>query len=101
MISKSLPIIRWTIDIDHLHCCIGVRMIPLAHVIRESEDVDLQYPPLGRDQLFSKVYGSIEEDMIHCASHRHGLFCDDNAEVYYKLEEATRGIAYADSIKLF
>jgi hypothetical protein len=36
---------------------------------------------------------------VQCASHTHGLFCDDNAEVYYKLKEATRSTPYADSIK--
>ena len=57
--------------------------------------------PLERDQLFSKLHRSIKADLIHCASHCHGLFRDDNAQVYYKLEEATRGTAYADSIKPF
>ena len=102
VISKSLPIIKWTEAFaDHLHHCIGVRMIPLAYVIRESEDVDPQCPSLERDQPFSEVYRSIKEDMIHCTSHRHGLFCDHNAEVSYKLEDVTRGTAYADSIKPF
>ena len=40
-------------------------------------------------------------DLVARASHTHGLFRDDNAEVYYKIEEATRGTPYADSIKTF
>ena len=46
VISKSLPIIKWTEAFaDHLHHCIGVRMIPFAYVIKESEDIDPQCPP--------------------------------------------------------
>jgi len=29
------------------------------------------------------------------------LYADNNADVYYKLEEATQGTSYADSIKRF
>ena len=35
------------------------------------------------------------------ASHTHTLFWDDNAAVYYALEEATRSTSYAASIKPF
>ena len=45
--------------------------------------------------------GSIEGDMISRDSHTHGLYRDDNAIVYYKMEEATRGTPFADSIKPF
>ena len=35
------------------------------------------------------------------ASHTHALFREDNSDVYYKLEEATRGTPYVASIKPF
>ena len=38
-------------------------------------------------------------DMIMRASHDHALFREDNAKVYFKLEEATRSTMYAASIK--
>ena len=39
-ISKSLPIIKWTEAFqDFLHQVIGVRMIPLAYVMRAVVDV--------------------------------------------------------------
>ena len=39
-ISKALPIIRWTeAFLDHLHRCIGVRLIPLAYVTRPDTTV--------------------------------------------------------------
>ena len=39
--------------------------------------------------------------MIAWASHTHALFQDNNAAVYYALEEATCSTSYADSIKPF
>ena len=39
--------------------------------------------------------------MIAWASHTHAMFRDNNAAVYYTLEEATRSTSYAASIKPF
>ena len=39
--------------------------------------------------------------MIAHASHGHALFHEDNSQVYYHLEEATRRTSYAASIKPF
>ena len=41
----------------------------------------------------------MEGDLVNRASHNHPLFREDNAEVYYLLEEATRGTSYAASLK--
>ena len=101
-ISKSLPIIKWTEAFqDHLHCVIGVRMIPLAYVTRKDEDVPAVAPPLQAGQPHSEVHGSIEGEMIVWASHTHVIFQDNNVAVYYALEEATRSTSYAASIKPF
>ena len=101
-ISKGLPIMKWTESFrDHLHQCYGMRTIPLAYVIRDDPNVTGPCPALKTDQPFSEQYGSVDEDLIHRASHTHGLFRDDNASVYFKLEEATRGTSYADTIKPF
>ena len=102
VISKALPIMRWTEAFtDHLHRCVGDRLIPLAYVIRKDVTVDPTCPPLALDQPYSELHGSVDADMINRASHTHGLYRDDNASVYYKLEEATRSTPYADSIKPF
>ena len=99
-ISKSLPIIKWTEAFqDHLHCVIGVRMILLAYVTRKDEGVPAVAPPLLAGQPHSKVHGSIEGEMIARALHTHVMFRDDNGAVYYALEEATRSMSYAASIK--
>ena len=47
------------------------------------------------------LYGSIEDDLISRASDIRGLYRDDNATVYYKMEEATSETPFADYIKSF
>ena len=76
-------------------------MIPLAYVTRTNEDVPAVAPPLQVGQLHSDEHGSIEGELIARASHTHALFRDDNAAVYYALEEAMRSTSYAASIKPF
>ena len=76
-------------------------MIPLAYVIRKDEKVPVVAPPLQAGQPHSEAHGSIEGEMIVWASHTHTMFRDDNAAVYYALEEATCSTSYAASIKPF
>ena len=100
LISKALPVMKWTEAFrDHLHRCIGERYAPLAYVVRKDVAVPMPCPPLAANQPYSEEHGSIEEDLIHRADHTHGLYKNDNAAVYYKLEEATRSTSYAASIK--
>ena len=70
-------------------------------MVREEVTVPGKCPPLKLSQPYFEEYGSVEEDMIARASHSNGLYADDNAEVYYKLEEATRSTTYAASIAPF
>ena len=58
-------------------------------------------PPAAINQTNSAIHGSILNNLIHRAGHDHGRFEQDNAEVYFKLEEATCGTQYTDSIKPF
>jgi hypothetical protein len=99
MISKALPIIKWTEAFrDYLHQVIGVRTIPLAYVIRPEATV----PTIGAQAAGTPHYvqhEGIDAEMIARASHGHLLFREDNSNVYYKLEEATRATSYAASIK--
>jgi hypothetical protein len=101
-ITKALPVIKWTQAFaDYLHRVIGVRMIPLAYVIREDVAVPGAAPALLAGQPHSDEHGSAEAELVARAQHNHALYRDDNANVYYKLEEATRTTAYAASIKPF
>ena len=102
VVSKDLPMIRWIeAFLDHLTRCLGIRYIPLVSVVRDKVEVDPICPPREPDQPYSTEHGSILDDLIHRSSHNHGLFRQDNASVYYKIEEAVRGTQYADSIKPF
>ena len=47
------------------------------------------------DQPYSTEHGSILGDLINQVSHGHGLY------TYLKLEEATRGTSFTESIKPF
>ena len=99
-ISKSLPVMKWSESFtDFLHRVIGIRMIPLAYVIRENVVPNRQIPQLAPNSPHSIEHGSIEEEMIEFVSHSHPLFKNDSASVCYYLEEATRSTQYASSIK--
>ena len=97
--SKTLSIIKWTEAFtDFLHRKIGVRMVPLAYVVREVVDPPAP-PPLATNLPHSTEHNLVEGELIAQASHAHPLFRDDNSAVYYLLEEATRGTSYAPTIK--
>ena len=101
-ITKALPIIKWTEAFqDFLNRVIGARMIPLAYVIQIDPQVPGNDLTLAANQPHSTEHGSVEGELVARAAHIHALFRDDNSVVYYHLEEATRGISYAKSIKPF
>jgi hypothetical protein len=100
IISKALPVIKWTEAFyDFLSQTIGVRMIPLSYVTRENEVVPAACPPLRTNKPHSDLFGSVELYLINRASHDDPLFNEDNSKVYFFLEEATRGTQYVASIK--
>ena len=99
-ISKNLTIIKWSEAFaDFLSRTIGVRTIPLSYVTRPDAAVPVVVPPLAHDLPHSELHGSVEDELVARASHTYPLFKDDLSQVFYYLEEATRGISYAASIK--
>ena len=76
-------------------------MIPLAYVICEHMNPLGVAPPRATRQSHLEEHGSVEMDMIMRASHDHALFREDNAKVYFKLDEATRKTMYTALIKLY
>jgi hypothetical protein len=101
-ISKSLDVTKWIEAFaDFLHKVIGQRTVPLAYVIREDTLVPAAAPALLANQPFSTEHESVEGELIARASHNHPIFRDDNAKVYYFIEEATRSTSYSSSIKPF
>ena len=102
MITKSLAILKWIPAFeDHLSRCIGVRDIPLSYVIRAEVDVPAAAPALATNQPHSETYGSVVAELVARASHAHAAYADDNEEVYFMVEEATRSTQYAASIRPF
>ena len=86
-ISKALPVMKWSEAFtDFLYRVVGIRMIPLAHVVIENVSPARSLPPLAQDSPHSEDHGSIEEEMVEFASHNHWLFRNDSSSVYYHLE---------------
>lgn len=101
-ISKNLSVIKWTEAFnDYLHRKVGARTIPLAYVTCMEANVPAACPATAHNMPHSAEFGSVEGDLVARASHAHPLYRDDNSQVYYDLEEATRGMSYAASIKPF
>ena len=101
-ISKSLLVIKWSESFtDFLHRVIGIRITPLAYVIRENVVPNRGLPQLAPISLYLIEHGSIEEEMIEFVPHSHPLFKNDLVSVYYYLKEATYSTQYASSIKLY
>eukprot|EP00957_Ditylum_brightwellii_P191467 14577464-Ditylum_brightwellii.AAC.1 len=69
----------------------GVRTIPLSYATRETSLASRLAFVNSENLPHGEEFGSIEEELVAEASHRHPLYCEDNAAVYYCLEEAVRG----------
>jgi hypothetical protein len=97
-ITKTLQVMQWAEAFsDFLHRKVGIRSIPLAYVTRPEIAVAEPAPPLAENRSYSTGddgHGSVEGELIARASHSHAKFRDDNASVYYFVEEATRGTTY-------
>ena len=101
-ISKALPVIKWTEAFqDFLNRKIGNQNIPLAYIIQAEPNPPAVAPPLAPGQPHSVEHGSVEAELIARASHTHTLFRNDNSDLYFLLEEATRSTSYAASIRPF
>lgn len=100
LITRNLKVTRWSEAFtDFLHRVNGVRHAPLAYVIRAEATVPAAAPRLATNRPYSAEHGSVEGELIARLSHDHPLFRDDNAKVYYFLEEATRSTQYSSSLK--
>ena len=98
-ISKVLPVIKWTEAFQYfLNRKIGNHNIPLAYIICDKPNPPAAAPPLAPGQPHSTKHGSVETELIARASHTHALFHNDNSDLYFLLEEASRGTQYDASI---
>eukprot|EP00957_Ditylum_brightwellii_P189310 14409302-Ditylum_brightwellii.AAC.2 len=83
---------HWT-DVFNGFICrkIGVRTTPLSYLTRATA-LAMRPESVHKDDLpHGEEFGLIEEELVAQASHRHPLYCEENAAVYYCLEEAVRG----------
>ena len=78
-ISKSLPIMKWTEAFSGFtRRVIGARTTPLSYVIRDNVLPPETAPNLENNQPFYTEFGSVEEELIACATH-DPLYRDNNA----------------------
>ena len=93
VVSEELLTIKWIdLFIDHLKRCIGICYVLSVCVVCKRWMSTLFCHIVSRTKLTA-----LSMDL----SWMNGLFRQDNAAVYYKIEEAVRGTNYADSIKPF
>eukprot|EP00957_Ditylum_brightwellii_P156622 11920593-Ditylum_brightwellii.AAC.1 len=86
---------------DFLSRKIGVRTIPLSYVTRETA-LASRSASVNRENLpHGEKFTSNKEKLVTQASHMHPLYLEDNASVYYCLEEAVQGTQYATTLKSF
>jgi hypothetical protein len=100
-ISQALPIIKWTETFDvFLSWTIGAWCIPLSYITRERVRVpdDIEERAKGKPLLRD---GSVVSNLTTRASHNHPLYGEDNSQIFFYLEEATRSSQYASSLKLY
>eukprot|EP00957_Ditylum_brightwellii_P019251 1451626-Ditylum_brightwellii.AAC.1 len=50
---------------------------------------------------YAEEYAFIEDELVALALHTHALYCEENVDVYFSLEEAMRGTQYASYLKPF
>ena len=99
-LNKTNTPIKW-IELfkDSISRTFGLCNAALSYVIREHEAVPAEVDdPLVAGYAYS-VSGSIMDELIARLSHAHPLYKTDNASLYSKLEQATRGTIFAATIK--
>ena len=102
-ISSSLPIVKLMESFSNmLSYIIGSRNILLAYVIRPEVSVlPTSSIICAADHLYSIEQDSISNELTARARYNHSLFNEDNAKVYFPIEEAVHNTNYATSIKPF
>jgi hypothetical protein len=94
-ITQALPIIKWTETFDvFLSRMIGTRSIPLSYITRDKVRVSDEIGDRAKGKLHTKD-GSVVSDLTTRALHTHPLYGDDNAQIFFYLEKATRSTQFA------
>ena len=81
-------------SIFHLSDVPPTKLCPNVNVAVDVPDFEAGQPHLA-------LHGSIEGDMTHQFSHTHALYRNDNVKLFNLLEDATRGMKWANTIKAF
>ena len=100
VLTKTNTPIKWIESFkDTMSRTFGVRNAALSYVIREHEAVPVEVDDPITAGFAYGVSGSIMDELHKRLSHAHPLYKTDNASLYSKLEQATRGTIFAATIK--
>ena len=80
---------------------ICLRIILLSCSVRHKVEAEPVLPPKVEGKSYSVKHGSVEVCMMHVTSHDYPCHHEYDSQVHCMLEEASRGITHASSIKLF
>eukprot|EP00957_Ditylum_brightwellii_P179064 13640471-Ditylum_brightwellii.AAC.1 len=84
---------------DFLHMKIGVRTIPFSHMTRVTALASRLASDHKDDLPYGEKFDCVEEELVAQASQTHPFYHEDNAAVYYYLEEAVQDTQYTLSLK--
>ena len=74
---------KWTDALSNFSLqVIGKRTIPLSCVIRKTVVAPDPAPLLIPNKPYANEFGSVEEDLIACATHTHPLYCTPIPSIY-------------------
>eukprot|EP00957_Ditylum_brightwellii_P083186 6325074-Ditylum_brightwellii.AAC.1 len=77
------------------------RLLETLKLMRVTALATRPAPVHAKDLSYGKEYASIEDKLVALAIHTYALYREDNAGVYFSLEEAMRGTVYTSSLKPF
>ena len=105
-IKKNGDMLAWLDDANKdLKNIIGNRGVSLLSYVRGDEEIpDANHSSIldFKDRkCFSKIHGSLIEELIRRASHDHPNTEDDNAMLYKLLDTATKSTSYNSTIQAF
>ena len=100
-VSSNSNVVKWTESfLDLLSRLVGTWNMPLTCVLRKTIEFNCNEPlVLPAGYCHATESGSIEKEFITRASHDHPFCKDENTRIHFLLEEATRVVNHAASMK--
>ena len=100
--KKCVTVPKWNASTEiQMKGVFGARNSTLLYLLRLESQVPMPAPTTVTGHSHALGKGSVETGQVMRLSHTHPLYSNNNANVYRKLEETTRGSTCEASIKPF